>query len=123
MSFVVRAKRVEIVDNIINCSFALDFIDSQTAISLNGIYKVKDNTVLVGCTEKGRLCVQGYADNLEWLNENYTLAFIDSNNREATELSVTTSQLLDATIGEEISGGDDSDIVGVGRVGYMRLRG
>ena len=123
MGFVVRAKRVDIFDDVINCSFALDFIDSVTAQSLNGIFKVEGGEVLVGCTEKGRLCVQGSALDLDWLTVDYTLQFVDSKNRVLVEQDVNTALLLDSAIGEEIeSGGDDSDVVGIGKVGYMKIR-
>lgn len=123
MGFVVRAKRIDIFDDVINCSFALDFVDSVTAQTLNGIYKVDGGEVLVGCTEKGRLCVQGSALDLDWLTVDYTLQFVDSKNRVLVEESVNTAQILDAAIGEEITdGGDDSDVVGIGKVGYMKIR-
>lgn len=122
MGFVVRAKRVDIFEDFINCSFALDFIDSETSQSLNGIFKVEGGDVLVGCTEKGRLCVQGSSLNLDWTGVSYALQFIDSKTRTLHEFDVNTESLLSAEIGSDLEGADDSDVVGVGKVGYMKLR-
>ena len=119
MGFVVRAKRIDIFDDVINCSFALDFVDSVTLNSLNGIYKVEGGDVLVGCTDKGRLCVQGSAINLDWTDVDYTLQFIDSNGRQLHEETWNTMQILNAPLGDEI---DSSDVVGVGKVGFMIVR-
>lgn len=120
MGIVVRAKRVDILEDTINCSFALDFVDALTMISLNGVYKVDGGDVLVGCTEKGRLCVQGSSRNLDWLYVNYIVSFVDSNGIVTDEQTMNTAQILDTTIGEEIS--NFSSVVGVGKVGYMVVR-
>lgn len=120
MGIVVRAKRVDILDDTINCSFALDFVDAVTQISLNGVYKVDGGDVLVGCTEKGRLCVQGSSRNLDWLYVYYDVSFVDSNSVVTDEQTMNTAQILDTAIGDVIA--DYSSLVGTGKVGYMIVR-
>lgn len=117
MGIIVRAKRIDLFDETINLSFALDFVDSETKIALNGVYNVDGGDVLVGCTDKGRLCVQGSSSDLDWMHVHYTVSFIDSNGGHHTEQKITTEQLLQTPIDSEIS--DYSNIVGFGKVGYM----
>lgn len=125
MGIVVRAKRVDISKGIVNCSFALDSVDDSGKV-LQGLFTLESGNVLVGITEKGRLCVQGSATDLSWIEEPFAVGFTGlDGEKESIQLNADT--LLQAENDTPVTPvePDDktSDKVGTGQVGYMILRG
>ena len=114
MGISVRGKRVSLINGFLNLSFALDWVDENEK-PVSGVFMVESGQVLVGCTDKGRLCIMGDATDESFLSGEFTIKFIDSETRTEHTETTTATALLN-------SGSEDtrtSNVVGIGQVGYM----
>ena len=114
MGIIVNSKRVGIISGWLNLSFALEFVDDNDK-PLDGVFKLQSSKCLVGCTEKGRLCILGESSDLDFMEEDIVLTFTESASGNVSTVTVTPKGLLEGGEGDDKT----SPIVGIGQVGYM----